>query len=136
MPYNPLYPHQSVGSSKVSKTQILVHKMLQKLLPGHSATINYSYKYVNDQGFLIPFEFDVSSFFLLRNVYLDKIFIPSLSLAIEYQGEQHYIATQLHGSPEIAKKSDQRKAEISKQQGVTLVHIPFWWDKSVSTTYI
>jgi hypothetical protein len=61
---------------------------------------------------------------------LSKIFIPSLSLAFEYQGEIHYRTSILHGSAAQRQKIDQAKANYAKDIGVTLIPIPFWWDKS------
>jgi hypothetical protein len=58
------------------------------------------------------------------------IFIPGLSIAFEYQGEPHYFSTSTYGSANQRQESDQVKAQIAKGMGITLIHIPFWWDKS------
>jgi hypothetical protein len=57
-----------------------------------------------------------------------KIFVPSLSLALEYQGEPHYKYLPVYGSPANKQINDQRKLELSKELGITLIQIPYWWD--------
>jgi hypothetical protein len=57
------------------------------------------------------------------------VYIPSLNLAFEYQGEQHYSSHYLYGSPEIIQRRDQEKQMKCKEAGITLIHIPYWWDK-------
>ncbi len=61
------------------------------------------------------------------------MFIPSLSLALEYQGQQHYFSTTMYGSAAKRQQVDHLKMEIAQQDGITLIHVPFWWDKSPSS---
>jgi hypothetical protein len=62
---------------------------------------------------------------------IQEIFLPHLSLAIEYQGEQHYNLNKVYfGSVENNQRRDQAKRKFAKQFGITLIPIPFWWDKS------
>ena len=51
-------------------------------------------------------------------------------VALEYQGEQHYMWHYLYGSPEVQKSRDREKLEICKQAGIHLIQVPFWWDRS------
>jgi allophanate hydrolase subunit 1 len=55
------------------------------------------------------------------------IFIPSLSLAIEYQGMQHYRAS-YRGDFQRQLKRDEEKQQQCKENGITLIIIPYWWD--------
>jgi hypothetical protein len=68
-----------------------------------------------------------------RNMELD-IFIPSLSLALEYQGRQHYkdIGMKIL-SVQHQLRRDMEKKAICKQKGITLVQVPYWWDGKDST---
>jgi hypothetical protein len=59
-----------------------------------------------------------------------KIFAPDLSLALEYQGETHYFSTHIFGKASERQRADQIKRKFAKQLGITLISIPFWWDKS------
>jgi hypothetical protein len=73
-------------------------------------------------------EFDVSFYSFCRLTL--QIYIPSLHLAIEYQGQTHYYTTSVYGSAAARQKSDNRKQEIAVNEGISLIQIPFWWDKS------
>jgi hypothetical protein len=72
------------------------------------------------------------------------IYIPSLSLAFEFQGEQHYSeAYKKHGNLnenrsffsnfEQRLKKDEEKRETCKRLGITLIEVPFWWDRKIDT---
>jgi hypothetical protein len=58
-------------------------------------------------------------------------FMPSLSLAFEYQGQYHYYADGVLGprSTNERKKADQEKRIKCEQEGITLIEIPYWWRK-------
>eukprot|EP01114_Cavostelium_apophysatum_P016893 TRINITY_DN4898_c1_g1_i1.p1 TRINITY_DN4898_c1_g1~~TRINITY_DN4898_c1_g1_i1.p1 ORF type:complete len:482 (+),score=101.22 TRINITY_DN4898_c1_g1_i1:85-1530(+) len=63
-----------------------------------------------------------------KNIELD-IFVPSLSIAFEYQGKQHF---QRSGSFGVANQppKDEQKALLCKKAGITLITVPYWWDGS------
>jgi ATP-dependent DNA ligase len=78
-----------------------------------------------------------------NNLELD-FFFPQLKLAIEYQvthpsksyspseGSQHYRSTTyMHNfaSHEERSSFDSLKVSLCKQKGITLIAIPYWWDK-------
>jgi hypothetical protein len=68
-----------------------------------------------------------------RNFELD-IFFPKLKLAFEYQGEHHY--SRLNGfvtNLERRQERDVEKKQKCHEMGITLVMIPYWWDKQIST---
>lgn len=56
------------------------------------------------------------------------VYIPELNLAIEYQGQQHYIAVDLFGGEEGLKRTKQRdkvKLQLSKINGVDIVYFSY-----------
>eukprot|EP01114_Cavostelium_apophysatum_P017812 TRINITY_DN5375_c0_g1_i1.p1 TRINITY_DN5375_c0_g1~~TRINITY_DN5375_c0_g1_i1.p1 ORF type:complete len:517 (-),score=158.27 TRINITY_DN5375_c0_g1_i1:2205-3755(-) len=58
------------------------------------------------------------------------IFIPSLRLAFEYQGEQHFYR-HLNENEEAFRnliRRDGEKRQACQNLGITLVEIPYWWD--------
>jgi hypothetical protein len=77
----------------------------------------------------------LSLMYLFFKIYclLKQIFIPELSLAFEYQGVGHYFSTSTFGSAFNRQKHDQLKKMHAMQLGITLISIPFWWDKTLSS---
>lgn len=63
------------------------------------------------------------------------VYIPSLSLAFEFQGEQHFAT----GNEEkgffhdlgYRQLKDEEKRSACKKLGLTLIEVPYWWDKTV-----
>ncbi|GAK60958.1 hypothetical protein U27_00856 [Candidatus Vecturithrix granuli] len=59
------------------------------------------------------------------------IFIPSLYLAFEYQGEQHVLPKTIWGGIPALKETQQRdeeKKNACRQHGITLIEVPHSWD--------
>jgi len=54
------------------------------------------------------------------------IFVPSLQLAIEYQGAHHFNDHIFFGSQKKYSQRDQEKREACKRVGITLIEIPYW----------
>jgi hypothetical protein len=79
---------------------------------------NYRYPFhgVQIQNGLSAYEFDV--------------FLPTLALALEYQGETHYFSSHTFGQASNRQRIDAIKQAFAKERGITLIPIPFWWDKS------
>ena len=121
-----------------SKSQMYLFTLMQSLFPGMEIKLNFRPK-------------ELRSFYTRTNLELD-IYIPKLSLAIEYQGiyeffrilnsdntflfykkkkkgGQHYDWHFLYGSPEMQKKRDSEKRMLCSRVGITLVEIPFWWNR-------
>jgi hypothetical protein len=61
------------------------------------------------------------------------IFIPSLKLAIEYQGQQHYMAVPFWGGEKSLaklKNRDKEKRLLCEKNNIILIEIPYTWDGS------
>src|SRR5690348_8084601 len=70
------------------------------------------------------------------------IFIPSLHLAIEYQGAQHYHDVNAWADQRSHAERDQEKRKLCEevpivcmisvnlhvQRRITVVEVPYWWD--------
>ncbi len=59
------------------------------------------------------------------------VWIPSIKVGIEYQGEQHFFPIK-HWGGELAfeevQKRDQEKRDACKLRGIELIEVPFTWD--------
>jgi len=64
-----------------------------------------------------------------RKVQLD-VFIPSLSLAFEFQGEYHYHDHDVFGKLAHQKRRDEEKRVACERVNITLIEIPYWWNQS------
>ena len=64
------------------------------------------------------------------------IFIPSLNLGFEYQGEQHYdeVVALGYAVNHIISR-DRLKTVCCNDMKINLLQIPFWWDKTVETLF-
>ena len=103
----------------VSAPQRHLHKLLEELFHRDQILLDHYHKELRYDG-------------TKRFMQLD-IFIPSFNLAFEYQGEQHYSTHYLYGSPSIQQQRDQEKEMKCKEAGITLIHIPYWWNKEKSS---
>eukprot|EP01127_Copromyxa_protea_P023209 TRINITY_DN8633_c0_g1_i1.p1 TRINITY_DN8633_c0_g1~~TRINITY_DN8633_c0_g1_i1.p1 ORF type:complete len:412 (+),score=83.11 TRINITY_DN8633_c0_g1_i1:54-1289(+) len=60
------------------------------------------------------------------------IWLSSLSLAVEYQGEQHYHrlvhAFGVGGDEKLYFERDEKKSLLCQEKGIKLVVVPYWWD--------
>jgi hypothetical protein len=63
----------------------------------------------------------------------NKIYFPNLALALEYQGELHYYSTRLFGPATGRQRADQLKMRFATDMGITLIPIPFWWNRTTSS---
>ena len=61
------------------------------------------------------------------NYLLFDFYIPSMNLAIEYDGEQHYINIDFFGNQlEEQKRKDEIKTKYCEENDIVLVRIPYW----------
>ncbi len=59
------------------------------------------------------------------------VYLPTLSLAFEYQGQQHYEDNPLFGHSNSFQQNDQQKREACRRANITLIEIPYWWNYTV-----
>lgn len=116
------------NTRSVSKAQWRVFSAVKSIFPNEEIMSNY--KLPNVQ----------------RNVELD-IFLPNLSLAFEYQGEQHYFDSMLYGSVIAQQRrvrfvcynnfiycpQDDNKRQLCINQNITLIPIPYWWNQRLAS---
>jgi hypothetical protein len=102
------YGHQHVSS------------LLKTLLKDHEILFNYKHPQLTHPS----------------NKYMElDVYIPSLELALEYQGEQHYKpAFEMHERAQ-QKRRDYDKEQRCKELGISLVQIPYWWNCTIDTLY-
>lgn len=93
------------------KTQLLLFRIVRELLPKDT---QIQFDYIHPQG---------DSKFVELDIY-----VPSLCLAFEYQGYQHYEFTSLFGDPKIQMQTDHKKRLACELLGITLIQIPYWWE--------
>jgi len=58
------------------------------------------------------------------------VFVPDLSIGFEYQGAQHYHSSVYFGPVSVRKKRDNEKKREIEGIGLTLIEVPYWWDKT------
>jgi hypothetical protein len=64
---------------------------------------------------------------------LSYVAIPFLSIAFEYNGEQHYHFSGHYGSEIPQQNRDAEKRLICQKAEITLIEIPYWWDMKVES---
>jgi hypothetical protein len=89
-------------------------RTLQQIFPNNNLMASYSHPDITFQS--------------SRLGQLDA-FIPSLALALEYQGEQHYgHSTFPRENLASLQQRDQAKRSACHALGITLIEVPYWWD--------
>jgi len=65
-----------------------------------------------------------------------QIFLPDYGIAFEYQGELHFHEVPIYSNRAGLKRkifNDNRKQCISKELGIDLICIPYWWNGSIES---
>lgn len=95
-----------IGERWVNET--LLFNYISLLFPDHTILREASPSWLNRQRF--------------------DVYIPELNLAIEYQGQQHYVAVDLFGGVEGLKRTkerDKEKLQLSKANGVEVIYFSY-----------
>ena len=61
------------------------------------------------------------------------LFLPVDKLAFEYQGEQHFQDVYRIGYLWQKQRKDDEKRKICGRDGIKLIEIPYWWDRTMSS---
>lgn len=104
--------------SSISLGESALRLALHQLLPHHTPSFNYRHVGLVHSSSGSNMELDV--------------FYPTLNLAFEYQGMQHYRDC-FQGGWLQQQRRDAEKREACARLDITLVHVPFWWDHGVAS---
>jgi hypothetical protein len=98
-----------------NKTEFHLHRVVNELFPDVQTHSRFKHKEMLYPHSLTEMELDV--------------YIPSLGLAFEYQGQQHF-HTKLgkYGCVESQQCKDELKRAACARAGITLIEVPYWWD--------
>jgi len=106
---------------KVGKAQKQIHKIIEEIFPEEEVISNFKHP---------DLRFSESNY----RMELD-IWVPSMMLAIEYQGEQHFtkfMRGNFVGSEselESLQRRDQEKREACAEAGIQLIEVDSSWDR-------
>lgn len=125
--YNEAKEHSLFGHFQAyqvcSKRETRLIQIMKELFPAHSILLHYRHpKFMFASKFIMEFD----------------IFIPSLSLAVEYQGEQHFTGRFRSGTLAAQQTRDKEKKEVIHDvhkpvqvcalHSITLIDVPYWWE--------
>jgi len=108
---------------KRKSSQWRLYKIVQEILPDIAVIEEFVHPILKfSSGF--PMIFD--------------IFVPTLNLVFEYQGQQHYHNIQYFGDSIEFQVRDTVRREACSFAGITLIEVPYWWkrDKESVVTLI
>jgi len=61
------------------------------------------------------------------------VYVPGLKLAFEYQAYHHYYDHIMFGEDDSPKVEDEERRKASKSLGITLIELPYWWQRDKET---
>jgi hypothetical protein len=121
--YRPDYPWEPDRfQPETRKTQRAIFHLVEKWFGKRRVDWNYKHAGVRFKRSGYPMESDV--------------FVPHLSLAIEYQGESHFIAIDKFGGQQVLDEviaRDMEKRAAFKANKIILVEIDYHWDRHVDS---
>jgi len=115
-----LYPNQQWVEEKfISKqkksSQWYLYKLIKEILPPNIEVI---------EEHLFSTKSTTYGFSMTVDIY-----IPSLNLAFEYQGLQHYNNHALFGDLKYRKELDKERDKACGSMGITYIEVPYWWQR-------
>jgi len=121
------YPHHKweksrfVNNSNKKSSQNTLYKTIKQRFHGYPISQEYHMKKRNRNG-----EDEMGM----------DIFIPSLSISFEYQGEQHYESVRAFTQPHIISIRDEGKERTCTLNGISLICVPFFWNEEMLSRFI
>lgn len=112
--------HSTSNSIAKSHGELHLLRAVKHLLPKDTEIIQ-NYRHSN----MIH---SVSGFAMELDVYC-----PSLKLAFEYQGGAHYHGFYKAASLKSQHRRDEEKRAACEKLNITLIPIPYWWDRTPAT---
>ena len=131
----------AAGGSGLLDKYKSIHNILEKAFPDEDwNTVNFSSKrkkaaqrYLFQQIRKIIGNIEVVEEYIHEELARESgfgaefdIYIPSLQIAIEYQGEHHYKDIPAFGPVELYQERDIEKVTLCKKHNIHLVIIPYW----------
>ena len=113
-----IYPNEKFNPAHFAhrdkrSTQKLLFNIIHQLYPDEEILEEYAHPDLSRMsGFAVTFD----------------IFLPTMKVAFEYQGEHHFIEFPAFGSLELYQTRDNEKAKLASENGINLFVIPYWWD--------
>jgi hypothetical protein len=102
-----------------SKSQQRLLKVVKALFP-HGTDIKYNFSLEHCyQRTNLPMQLD--------------IYIPQYKIAFEYQGYHHFSPINVWGAYENQIRKDEEKKLKCKENNITLISVPYWWDFSIKS---
>jgi len=114
-----VYPYHQWHQEKFSRrqkksSQWLLYKILRQVLPPNVKVV--------EEYLLSSATFSKTGCPIILDVY-----IPSLNLAFEYHGYQHYFDHFIFGYVKARKDRDIERFGVCESFGLTYIEVPYWW---------
>ena len=122
--------HRSDGhgcSACKKKTQKLLFNIVNKVFPSCNPIFDYKHPKLRFSQTEKQLESGSRGYLMELDIW-----IPEHSLAIEYQGEQHYHAIPHFGGESALQQNirrDKEKINACEEKGITLIHVIYDWDR-------
>ena len=121
------FTHTLCGTVFKSKVSSFIHS--HKRCPKCFSSLSHGEKEVADVLDSLPIEYTREHSFEYLGRKRFDFFIPSLNIAIEYDGRQHFEAVDHWGGEDTLKRtqeSDALKNDFCEYTGIDLLRIPYW----------
>lgn len=77
-----------------------------------------------------PFK-DIDEDYELDPYHKVSVLLPHMGLALDYQSVDYYGLSGQVGNISVALREHPEKVALASSQGITIVFVPFWWDRKI-----